>query len=293
MKNKTWLEPFLFLSPFLIGLIVFTVYPFINIIIISFRENYRILSGTSSGLGLGNYRWIFTDRDFISALTNTGLFVLFTVPISTILSLFFAVMLNQKLRFTGFFQTSFFLPMVTSLIAVGLVWKWFYNFDYGLFNFLLSLIGVRAINWLNDPSFALTSLVIFGIWSIMPFTIIIMLSGLQNLNPQYNVAARVDGASPWLIFRRITLPLLSPTIGLVLIINIISTSKVFMELFPLFNGRPGPGFSLYTMVFYIYEMFYLKWRLGPAAAAAVILFIIVFIFTMVQLYIQRKWKHVG
>ena len=285
------IEPLLFLMPFLIGLFIFTVYPFVNVIIISFRENYRVLSGTSTGLGFENYRFIFTDRDFISALRNTGLYVLFTVPISTALSIFFAVLLNQKLRFTGLFQTAFFMPMVTSVTAVGLVWKWFYNFDFGLFNFLLSLFGVRAINWLNDPNYALTSIVIFGIWSILPFTIILVLSGLQSVNPQYNIAAKVDGAPSWLIFYRIALPLLSPTIGLVLIINVISTSKVFMELFPLFNGMPGPGFSLYTVVYYLYDMFYLKWRLGPAAASAVILFLIVFAFTMIQLFIQRKWKH--
>ena len=298
MKNNTaklsflaQIEPLLFLLPFIIGLFIFTVYPFVNVILISFRENYRILSGTSTGIGFENYRYIFSDRDFISALRNTSIYVVCTVPISTALSLFFAVMLNQKLMFTPFFQTSFFMPMVTSVTAVGLVWKWFYNFDFGLFNYIFSLFGIRAINWLNDPKFALTSIIIYGIWSILPFTIILILSGLQSVNPQYNVAAKVDGASALLIFRRITLPLLAPTIGLVIIINVISTSKVFMELFPLFNGMPGPGFSLYTVVYYIYDMFYLKWRLGPAAASAVILFLIVFAFTMGQLFIQRKWKH--
>ncbi|MCL2093211.1 MAG: sugar ABC transporter permease [Treponema sp.] len=285
-------EPIFFLLPFVIGLLVFTVYPFINVIILSFQENYRLLSSTSSGIGLGNYEWIFSDRDFISALRNTALYVAFTVPISTALSIFFALMLNQKLRFTSFFQTAFFLPLVTSTIAVGLVWKWFYHSEYGLFNFFLSFFGVPAIHWLDDPAFALSSMVIYGIWSILPFTILIILAGLQNLNPQLGVAARVDGARPALIFRRITLPLLSPTIGLVIIINIISTSKVFMELFPLFNGRPGPGSSFYTMVYYIYENFYLKWMLGPASAAAVIFFLVVFTYTMLQLYIQRKWKHV-
>ncbi|MCL2008250.1 MAG: sugar ABC transporter permease [Treponema sp.] len=285
------IQPFLFLLPFLIGLIIFTVYPFINVIVLSFRENYRILSQTSTGLGLSNYRWIFTDRDFISGLRNTGLYVLFTVPISTALSVFFAVMLNRKLMFTGFFQTAFFMPMVTSVTAVGLVWRWLFNYDYGLFNYLLSFFGVSQINWLNDPAWALIALIIYGIWSMLPFTIILILAGLQSINPQYGIAAMVDGARPMLVFRRITLPLLAPTIGLVLILNVISTSKVFSELFPLFNGRPGPAFSLYTVVYYIYDMFYLKWRLAAAAAAAVILFLIVFVLTMVQLLIQRKWKH--
>ena len=285
------IEPVLYLLPFLIGLVIFTVYPFISVIIISFKNNYHILTGASAGFGFENYRYIFYDRDFISALKNTSLYVLFTVPISTALSIFFAIMLNMKVKLVGFFQTAFFMPMVTSVTAVGLVWKWFYNFDFGLFNYLLSLFGIKAINWLNDPAFALTSIIIYGIWNILPITVIIILSGLQSINPHYAKAAEVDGAGPLLIFRRITLPLLAPTVALALIINVISTSKVFTELFPLFNGRPGPAFSLYTVVYYIYDMFYLKWRLGPASASAVILFLIVFAFTMLQLIIQRKWIH--
>ena len=291
MGIKGRYEPFLFLSPFLIGLLIFTVYPFLNVLIISFSENYRVLSRTSTGFGFDNYRWIFTDRDFLAGLRNTGIYVLFTVPISTAISIFFALLLNLKLRFTGFFQTSFFLPMVTSVTAVGLVWRWFYNSEYGLFNYILSLFNINPLNWLFDPRLAMTALIIFGIWNILPFTIILILAGLQSVNPQYSVAAKVDGASSPLIFFRITLPLISPTIGLVLIINVISASKVFTELFPLFSGMPGPGYSLYTVVYYIYDTFYLKWRLGPASASAVILLLIVFIFTMLQLYIQRKWKH--
>ena len=286
-----WKDPVLFLLPFLIGLAVFTIYPFINVLVLSFSENYQMLSGRSDGFGLANYRFIFNDRNFTSALRNTSLYVLFVVPISTVLSLYFAMMLNIKTRLRSLFQTSFFLPMVTSIVAVGLVWRWLYNFDYGLFNYLLSLFGISPLQWLSHPNYALTSLIIYGIWSTMPLTIIIILSGLQSVNPQYAVAARVDGAREWLIFSRITLPLLAPTIGLVLIINVITTSKVFMELFPLFNGRPGPGHSLYTVVFYLYEAFYVRWRLGPAAASAVILFLIVFAFTLIQLFIQRKWKH--
>jgi len=137
----------------------------------------------------------------------------------------------------------------------------------------------------------MTSLIIYGVWSSLPFTIILLLSGLQSVNPQYAVAAKVDGARDWLIFRKVTLPLLAPTVVLTVILNVISGSRVFTELMPLFNGRPGPGHSLYTMVFYIYEAFYVRWRFGPAAAASVVLFLIVFVFTMMQLFIARRWKH--
>lgn len=123
------------------------------------------------------------------------------------------------------------------------------------------------------------------------FTIILLLSGFQNINPQYYTAARIDGASSGRIFRRITVPLLAPTLGLTMIVNVISASKVFSELFPLFNGNPGSAYSLYTVVYYLFDMFYKQWQLGPAAASAVVLFVIVLIFTMLQLFIQRKWKN--
>jgi multiple sugar transport system permease protein len=136
--------------------------------------------------------------------------------------------------------------MVTSITAVGLVWKWLFNYDYGLINYLLSIFGISAVNWLNNPAYNLAALIIYSIWSMLPFTIILLLAGFQNVDPQYYTAARVDGAKSSKIFFRITLPLLAPTIGLTMIINMISASKVFTELFPLFNGKPGSAYSLYT-----------------------------------------------
>ena len=135
----------------------------------------------------------------------------------------------------------------------------------------------------------------FGLWLQLKSggmrRTILLLAGFQNVNPQYYTAARVDGAKSMRIFLRITLPLLAPTIGLTLIINMITASKVFSELFPLFNGQPGTAYSLYTVVYYLYDAFFVKWKLGRAAASAVILFVIVLVLTMIQLFIQRKWKN--
>lgn len=288
---KRFSEPLIYLLPFFIGIFIFTLFPIVNVFLISFRENYRMLTSEFSNYGIGNYQAIFQDRHFINSLKNTAIYVFTVVPISTGISIFFAMFLNKKLKLSALYQTAFFLPMVTSVVAVGLAWKWMFNFDYGIINFFLSLFNVPPINWLNNPQYGLWVLIIYGIWSYLPFTIILVLSGLQNIDPMYATAAKVDGASKSKIFFRITLPLLAPTIGLVLIVNMISASKVFTELFPLFSGRPGAAYSLYTVVYYIYELFYIRWRLGHASAAAVILFFIVLIFTMVQLLIQRKWKH--
>lgn len=288
---RTFAEPAAFLLPFMIGLLIFVLYPFVNVIILSLKENYNLMTGEFSSVGLGNYTSILADKSFLNGLKNTGLYVLFVVPVATVLSLLVATMLNSNIKLKALFQTCYFLPMVTSITAVGLVWKWMFNYDYGLINYFLSFFGVDAINWLNDPRYNLVALIIYGIWNMLPFTIILLLAGYQNINPQFYTAARADGAKPTRIFFRITIPLLAPTLGLTMIINMISASKVFSELFPLFNGNPGSAYSLYTVVYYLYDMFYKQWKLGPAAASAVILFVIVLIFTAIQLFIQRKWKN--
>lgn len=287
---KNFLEVIFFLAPFVIGLIIFTIYPFINVFTLSFKEGYKTLSGEFTNFGLANYEAVIRDPNFLNGLKNTGLYVLFVVPIATALSILIGAMLNSKIKLKGFFQTCYFLPMVTSITAIGLVWKWLFNYDYGLINYLIKLFGGSSINWLNNPKYNLAALIIYGIWSMIPFTTILLLAGFQNINPQYYTAARVDGASTLKIFWRITLPLLAPTIGLTLIINMISASKVFTELFPLFNGQPGSAYSLYTVVYYLYDAFYVKWKLGRAAASAVILFLIVLTLTLLQLLIQRKWR---
>lgn len=288
---KEVLEALTYLTPFFVGLVIFTIYPFLNVFAMSFKEDYNLLTGAYSSLGIQNFADVFNDRNFLNGLVNTGKYMIVVVPLATVLSLLAATLLNNVQRLQGFFQTAYFLPMVTSVIAIGLVWKWMFNFDYGLINYGLSLIGVERINWLNNPAWNLPALIIYGTWSMLPFTIILLLAGLQNINRLYYTAARVDGASTLMVFRRITLPLLAPTIGLTVIINMISASQVFSELFPLFNGKPGAAYSLYTVVYYLFDAFYVQWKLGLAAASAVILFLIVLTLTVIQLLVQRRWGH--
>jgi len=291
LTARTFLEPAAFLLPFMVGLLIFTLYPFINVFIISFKQDYNMLTKAFNDYGFKNYAKVIGDPNFISGLKNTAVYVITVVPAATALSILVATGLNSNIKLKGLFQTAYFLPMVTSITAVGLVWKWLYNYDYGLINYFIRLFGGNGINWLNDPKYNLAALILYGIWNMMPMTTILVLAGFQNVNPQYYTAARVDGAKSGRIFFRITLPLLAPTIGLTLIINMISAAKVFTELFPLFNGQPGAAYSLYTVVYYLYDMFYVKWKLGRAAASAVILFFIILILTMIQLFIQRKWKN--
>ena len=291
---KEILSPYLYLAPFLIGVIVFTLYPMINVFIMSFKENYKYLTGAFSGFGLDNYTAVLSDPYFQQAIINTFKYVLTVIPISTCLAIVIAVLLNQNIKFKALLQTAYFLPMVTSVTAVGLALKFMFNYNSGLINFFLNIFGFESINWLQSAGNNFLALVIYGIWSILPFTIILLLSGLQNIDPLYNTAARVDGASPLRIFFKITIPLLAPTIFLVLIVNTISAFKVFNELFPLFNG-PGVAYNLFTVVYYIYYQFrgLTPPKYGNAAAAAMVLFVIIFCFTMLQLWLQKRASREG
>lgn len=287
------IEPWLYLSPFLIFIIIFTLYPVINVFTISFKENYSYLRGTFKALNFENYKYVLSDDKFTSGLRNTALYVLFVVPVSTAISLFFANLLNKKVKGSAIFQTAFFLPMVTSVTAVGLIWRLMYNQQYGIINWLLSKLGIEKIGWVTESRWSLLALIIFGTWNILPFTIIILLSGMQNINETYYTVARVDGAKPARIFFRITVPLLSPTIFLVSIVNTISCFKVFSELYPLFYGKPGPYYNLYTVVYYIRYAMMEKRKYGYAAAAAVILFLCIFVVTLLELYLKKRMGRKG
>ena len=303
------LEPLDYLLPFLVGVGVFTLYPTIRVFIMSFQERYRITSngaGTFEQWGLGNYEFVIngnTSEAFLRGLKNTALYVLFTVPITAAIAIVIAYLLNQKSKLNALFQTAYFLPMVTTATAVGMVWKWMFNGDHGLINMLLSFFtqffgAPDKIQWLmtggTNHTVPMAVLIIYGIWNSLPFTIILLLSGLQNIDENLYTVAKVDGSSGARIFFKITVPLLSPTIGLVLIINSISAFKVYTEVFVLWSGKPE-NYQMETVTWYIYNNIISPTdgthSLGYAAAAAMILFGIIFIFTMVQKFIQRKWVY--
>lgn len=290
MKVNRKLEPFLYLLPFFIGVLIFTLYPVINVFLMSFKENYKYLRNIYSGWGLENYKEVFADEKFRQAMINTLLYVIIVVPVSTAIAIVIANLLNQKIKGIAIFQTAFFMPMVTCVTAVGLVWRLMFNQNYGIINYVLQFFGASKIGWLNESRYSLAALVIFGVWNILPFTIILMLSGLQNINEQFYTAARVDGAGTARIFFRITVPLLSPTIFLVSIVNTISSFKVFSELYPLFNSKPGPYYNLYTVVYYIRYAMMEQRKYGIAAAAAMILFVFVLVFTLIQLSVKKRIK---
>ncbi|SDZ38667.1 multiple sugar transport system permease protein [Evansella caseinilytica] len=288
---KNTLKACLYLLPALVILITFNLYPIMKSFFISLYTDYDFFNDVVYEYGFGNFAKLFQDPNFSKAMLNTIIFVIGVVPSSIVLSLAIALLLNTKIKMMGFFRTIYFLPFVTSVVAVAIVWGWIFHSDYGLINYFLSWFGIDPVKWITDPVFAMPALIILSIWKGLGFNIIIFLAGLQNIDKQYYLAAKVDGASAWNRFKSVTLPLLSPTMFFISIISIINGFKVFDEIFALFNGRPGPANSTLTVVYYVYQKFYEEWQFGLASAAAFVLFLVVFLFTVVQLIIGKRFVH--
>ena len=282
---------FLYCLPALLVVAVFTIYPLLRAFLMSFYTKYKFSTDTVLSYGIGNFAYLLKDGVFHQALSNTFIYVLFVVPISVSVSLALAVLLNSKIKLKDFFQTVYFLPYVTSAVAMGIVFGWIFHSKYGLVNHVLGLLGAQPVQWLNHPIFALTTLILFSIWKSLAFIIIIFLAGLQTIGQQYYQAARVDSATRWRVFSRITVPLLSPIIAYALVIELINSFKVYAEVYALFGGRPGPANSAITVVYYIYQQFYVNWNFGLASAAAVVLFLIILIFTLLQLRLAKRRVH--
>lgn len=288
---KSTLQSLLYLAPALILIGIFNIYPIFKSLAMSFYTDYNIFTGEISSYGLDNFYQIFSDPNFFRAIKNTFFFVLGVVPISIVISLAIAILLNKIPKLSDFFRSIYFLPFVTSTVAVSIVWNWLYHTRFGLINYFLSFVGVDPIAWLTDPNYSIIALVIMSVWKGLGYNIILFLVGLNNINKTYYQAAEVDGAKGWQQFTNITVPLLSPYILLVSIIGVINSFKVFTEVYSLFAGRPGPAGSALTMVFYIYEKFYTEYQYGVASAAGIVLFLIILVFTLFQRLVSRRFVH--
>lgn len=280
-QKKAWV----FLAPTLVFIFIFSVYPLFRSFYMSFQKGFLL---NQHFAGFANYIQIFQDPVFIHSIVNTALFAITVVPISLMIALFISWVIFEKVKFKALFETIFFMPYVTSIIAIGMVFRYFFNKSYGLVNFFLGLIGIPAVNWLDSVSMSMTTLIIFGIWNGLAFNIIILLSGFRNINHEYYTIADMYGATNWEKFRRITLPQLMPTISFLLTVNFIGAFKVYTEVFALFGGQAGIANSAVTGVFYVYNKFYVQNQSGTAMAASVVLFLIIIISTLIQSKIVRR-----
>lgn len=302
METRNNWRAWLYLAPMLFLMAVFTFYPLVNSFIISFYKDYMPLAnqgiGTFTGYTLNNYAVIFKNDLFWISVKNTFVLAFISVPVSIIVSLFISVALKSIPKLKGFFQTIFFLPYVTNAIAVGMVFAVMFHKDYGLFNAVLRLFGLRAIDWIGGTSkwwAQMSALLIFTIWESLAFKILVFTSGLQNIDKQYYDAAKIDSASKWTIFKRITVPLLSPLILYISITSLIGAFKAYNSVVGLFGQRlGGQPYSMITIVAFVYKYrsdFAFKGFYSYAAAAAIILFIITLIFSVLQTVISRKRVH--
>ena len=310
VDSKQQWKAWLYLSPAIVLLLVFTLWPIINTLAMAFQEDYSSLAavgGQSFKFGIKNFQKVIEYKGFITCLKNTMLLCVLTVPISTILALVIAVCLNSIKPLQRFLQTIFFLPYVTNSIAIGMVFAAMFNIvgntasanpvieTYGIINYALGALGVDPINWINAGSTYganIAVMTIYIVWNALPFKILILLGGLQSVNKQYYDAAKVDSTPRWRVFSKITVPLLSPMLAYVVITGFIGGFKEYSSIVGVFGDKMGPVGDpgrLNTMVGYIYDS--LAKHEGRASAAALILFGIIFVVTMINLYVSKKKTH--
>lgn len=283
LSDAVW--GYVFILPQLIGLLVFSLIPLISVFYLS-MVNWDGL-GPLTFVGFQNFLDQFSSPDLHLALVNTLEYTVIVVPGGIILSLLVALALNN-VRFKDVYRVLYFMPVITSSVAVSVIWLWLLNGDFGLINVLLkSWFHIQGPNWLTDPRLVIPSISIVLIWQTLGFNMIIFLAGLQGIPAVYAEAAHIDGANRLQLFWNVTLPLLSPTLFFAIVISIINSFQVFDQTFVLTGG--GPGKDSYTMVYHIYNQGFVQFSFGPATAASVILFVIILALTLLQFWLQRRW----
>ena len=295
-KRENNLKGWLYLLPAMLFLGFFMVYPLVDVFIYSFEEGYNSASQTFFGVGLYNYSYVLHDPYFLQALKNTFILVIITVPLSTIIALLISVGLNSITPLKKLYQTVYFLPYVTNTLAVGLVFMILFKktaYTDGLANLVLAWFGKGPVDFIDGPYWAkMFVLCFYTIWVVMPFKVLILTSALAGVNQDYYNAARVDGTGPFRIFRKITLPMISPMIFYLVITGFIGAFKAYSDAVALFGTNLNAA-GMNTIVGYVYDKLYGDGGGYPsyASAAAIILFAVVFTITMINLSISKKNVH--
>lgn len=277
----------LFLLPNLLGFLIFSLIPVLASLGLSLYQ-WDLLSRPVF-VGLTNFKTLLGDQDFWAAFRHTFAFILGYIPLVVAAGLGMALVLNQKLRGLAFYRTAFFLPVVSSWVAVALLWKWLFNPMYGPVNYLLGLVGIQGPAWLFDERWAMPAIILASVWKDLGFVATLYLAGLQGISDEYYEAASLDGASPWQKLRHITVPLLAPTSFFVLIISLINSFQVFDQVYVMTGG--GPAGATSVLVEQIYKQAFRYGKMGYASAMSWVLFALVFTATYLQMRIQRRWVH--
>ena len=276
---------YLYILPNFLGFLLFMLVPIIMALVFSFT-NYDVISQMDF-VGINNYVGLFTDDQFITSLLNTLWFAVLTVPTGVILALLLAVLFNRQIRGISIFRTFVFIPVITSMVAVSLVWSMLYEDNAGLLNTLLGYVGLGPVHWLTDTNIAMISIAIMSVWKGLGYNMTIFLAGLQGVPGELYEAATIDGATARQKFMKITVPMIAPTTYFVTLMALIGSLQVFDQVWIMTQG--GPVDATKTVAMYLYQYGFQFYKMGYACAAAYVLFILVFIVSLIQNISSKKW----
>ncbi|MCK9279480.1 MAG: sugar ABC transporter permease [Melioribacteraceae bacterium] len=282
MKKKYL--PYFLVSPYLIHFAIFVAFPVGFSIYLTFN-NWNIIAPMEF-VGLANYKRLFSDATFWKSLLNTVIFLVIHIPLQIVIALFLAELLNQKIKFRGFFRAAFFLPVIVSGVVVTILWQQLYGFDTGLFNRLLVKVGLGKIGWLTDPNIAMPAIAVMATWKNVGLYVILFLVGLQTVPPQYYEAADLEGATHFQKFFKITLPVINPTIFMVVVLSTIGGFSLFIEPYVMTGG--GPLNSTISAVLYIYKQGFFYYHMGYAATLGFFFAMIILAVVVIQKRLVEK-----
>ncbi len=276
---------YLLIAPSMLGVLAFSLFPVLAALGISFTD-WNLITPPEY-VSLSNYRVLLGDPNFTRVLLNTLYYTAGTVPLNLVLSLALAVALNQKIRGIALYRTAYFIPVVSSMVAVGLIWSWLYDTNYGLINALLVKMHLSPVGWLTSTEWAMPAVIITSVWKSLGFNMMIFLAALQDIPKALYEAAKIDGANSWQLFRHITLPLVTPAVFFVLIMGIIGSFQAFDQVYVMTEG--GPARATTVIVFYIWQNAFEFFKMGYASATAYVLFLLILAGTIIQWRIRRRW----
>ena len=283
---------YIFILPMLAGLMLFSVIPFVQNILYSFRKMGTFGNGTF--VGLKNYQDLLSDETFWLALKNTAFYAVVGVPLVIIFSIFLANLLNKKMRGRTLYRTLMFIPAITIPAAIGILWRWILNYQYGIFNWILEKLGLPRISWLGDVEYVRWSIIMVVVWSMVSYYVIIMLAAMQGIDSSYYEAARLDGASNRQMFFKITLPMLTPMIFFSIIMVTIGILQIFDFIYLMVDRDTLSYTYSMSLVTYFYECAFNKSSMrGYGAAISVVLAAIIMVITMIQMVGKKYWVRSG
>lgn len=287
-KKSEFIWGWLFLLPTMLGLVILNIIPIFQTIYQSFFKTGAFGKGNVF-IGMDNYQKLLGDSTVWQALINTFKYAVIEVPFSIAIALVVAVLLNRKMKGRTIYRTIYFLPMVAAPAAVAMVWRWLYNSEFGLLNYILNTMGFKSVNWISNPNIAFISVAIVGIWSVIGYNMVLFLAGLQEIPKDYYEAANIDGAGNMKQFFSITLPLISPTMFFVTVTRVIGALQVFDSIYMMLDKSNPALAKTQSLVYLFYKYSFIEGNKGYGSAIVMLLLGVIMLITVIQLLCQKKW----